>query len=84
VDQPPQIPSWYIVEFVTFTVVNENILNVDHRGIHKAAATHYAFGLPGSALQLDVLDSVPGVLSYYPWWHVIQVVTTDGRDPANL
>lgn len=78
-DKPPQIPAWYDGEIVNFTVVSDNVEDVDHRGVHKAAAILYAFGFPPQP-QFDVLDSVPGDSKYNPWWHVVVVVVLDGRD----
>ncbi len=63
-----------------FVVVSENVVDVDHPGIHKAAANLYAFGFPPDQPQFDVLDTVPGDPEYNPWWHVILVVPLTGRD----
>jgi hypothetical protein len=80
-DTPPQIPAYYNGDIVHFTVVSDNVVDVNHPGIHKAAAILYAFGPPEDQPQFDILDTIPGDPGYNPWWHVIFVVVLpDGRD----
>lgn len=79
--KPPNIPAWHNGEVVTFTVVSENVVGIDKRGIREAAAIPiYAFGPPGNQPQFDVLSAIPGEKGYNPWWHVFFVVVLNGRD----
>src|SRR5215217_8120979 len=78
--KPPCIPALFNGSIVHFTVVSDNVVGVQKKGISKAAIPLYAFGEPGSQAQPDVIGAIPGMKGYNPWWEVIAVVPLDGRD----
>jgi hypothetical protein len=78
--KPPCIPALFNGSTVHFTVVSDNVVGVQKKGIAKTAIPLYSFGEPGSQPQPDVLSAVPGMKGYNPWWEVVAVVPLDGRD----
>jgi hypothetical protein len=78
--QPPRIPAWYEGERVTFTVVNDNVVDVDRETLEEVANPLFAFGPPGNQPQADIISFVPGEAGYSPWWEVYMVTVLNGRN----
>src|SRR5262245_9123427 len=80
-DHPAVVTAFEDGETVLFKMNNEHVTGVDHGALEeKVAVALYAFGIPGSQLQPDVLSLAPGDSGYRPWWEVFQVTVNDGRD----
>jgi hypothetical protein len=78
--KPPRTPVWYEGDLLTMIVVNDNVVGVERDSLEHIANPLYAFGPPGNQPQADVISVAPGEAGYTPWWEVITVVVTDGRD----
>jgi len=78
--QPPRTPVWYEGHRVTMIVVNDNVVGVERDSLEHIANPLYSFGPPGNQPQADVISVAPGESGYTPWWEVIRVVVTNGRD----
>lgn len=77
--QPPCIPAWYEDRIVPFTVTNQ-IIDEKGKPGKNVAIPFYVFGPPGAAPQFEVLSEIPGEAGYSPFWEVIVVIPTNGRD----
>ena len=83
--QPQVIPVWYNdqVEHV-IPGVSANVVGVNNPGSAQHANPIYVV-LPVSAQNAQQVNHVlgvadPGVAGYNPWWDVVYVTVTDGRD----
>ena len=79
-DKPPRFPVWYEDAMVTMTVVNDNVVGVDHESLEDIANPLFSFGPPEDQPQADVITVVPGESGYNPWWELYEVRVLNGRD----
>jgi hypothetical protein len=84
--KPPQIPAWYNgqIEHV-IPGVSANVVGVDHPGVAAHAANPIYVVLPVSSQDAQQVDhvlgvAIPGVAGYNPYWDVVLVTVTNGRD----
>jgi len=85
--KPPQIPAWYNgqIEHV-IPGVSDNVVGVDHPGSSHHANPIYVV-MPVSTESVQEVNHVlgvaaPGDAGYNPWWDVVLVTVTNGRDLA--
>jgi hypothetical protein len=87
-DQPPQIPAWYDgqIEHV-IPGVSPNVVGVNHTAIATHVANPIYVVLPVSPQDTQEVNHVlgvamPGVRGYNPYWDVVLVTVTNGRNLA--
>jgi hypothetical protein len=83
--KPPQIPAWYDgqIEHV-IPGVSDNVVGVNNNGSSRHANPIYVV-MPVSAQDVQEVNHVlgvaaPGTAGYNPWWDVVLVTVTNGRD----